>query len=89
MTDDESREVRRKAERIERERRKTPMFWRDLAHVGVLGWVFILPVVTLSWLGHLAARASGTLWPAVVGVLSGVGLGAYLVYRDVRRSLEE
>jgi len=82
-------EVRRKAERIERERRRKPMFWRDLAHVGVLGWVFILPVVALSWIGHLLARTSGALWPAVVGVLGGVALGAYLVYRNVARSLEE
>lgn len=89
MTDAESEQVRRKAERIERERRKKPMFWRDLAHVGVLGWVFILPVVTLSWLGHLAAQASGELWPAIVGVLGGVALGAYLVYRNVKGSLEE
>lgn len=90
MTDDATGEtVKRKASEIRRERRKKPVFWKHLAQVGVLGWVFILPVIGLAWIGHAVAEAAGVLWPAVVGVISGVFLGAYLVWRNVRDSLDE
>ncbi|HJL15234.1 MAG TPA: hypothetical protein RMH99_06235 [Sandaracinaceae bacterium LLY-WYZ-13_1] len=79
--------VRRKARQIERDRRKKPVFWQHLAHVGVLGWVFMLPVVTLAWVGHLAADATGELWPALVGLAAGLLLGGYLVWRNLRDSL--
>ena len=89
MTEDATGEtVKRKAAEIQRERRKKPVFWRHLAHVGVLGWVFMLPVIALAWIGHLIAAATHQLWPAVVGVLTGVLLGGYLVWRNVRDSLD-
>ena len=56
-------EVRRKAARVKR-RRGRPALFRHLAHVGVLGWVFILPVIGLTWAGHLIGRWRGETWPA-------------------------
>lgn len=81
--DPTSAALRRKARRIRR-RRARPRIFAHLAHVGVLGWVFILPVVGLTYLGHLAGRASGTTWPAVAGLLGGLALGAYLTWRNVK-----
>ncbi len=90
MTEDRTGEtVKRKAERIQRERGKRPVFWKHLAHVGVLGWVFMLPVIALAWIGRLVADMTGQLWPAVAGVVSGILLGGYLVWRNVRDSLAE
>lgn len=80
--------LRRKARRM-RKRRERPRIFAHLAHVGVLGWVFILPVVGLAYLGHLASRATGALWPAVAGLLAGLALGAYLTWRNVRDGLRQ
>ncbi|MGF1465539.1 MAG: AtpZ/AtpI family protein [Sandaracinaceae bacterium] len=81
-------EVARKAERIRRGRDSRGT-WRHLAQVGVLGWGFILPVIACAWLGHWVAERTGTLWPAVVGVLAGLGIGGFVVWRSVRDSLDE
>ena len=84
-----SEEVRRKAQRIRRDRRREPRLFRHLAHVGVLGWVFVLPVIALAWFGHFLTQRTGQIAWAVGGVLSGVAIGAYLVFRNVRDSLED
>lgn len=85
---DPSLEVRKKAHRIRQHRHRPLRLFEPLAQVGVLGWLFILPAVALAYLGHRVARSTGTLWPAVVGVVFGIGLGGYVMWRNVRRSLE-
>lgn len=87
-SDETADEVKRKAGRIRR-RRDRPATWRHLAHVGVLGWVFVLPTVACAWLGHWIAVRSDRLWPAIVGVAAGVVLGTYLVWRNLREALDE
>lgn len=82
-------EVRRKAERMARARRGRESMWRYLAHVGVLGWMFILPVVLGAAGGHLLARWTGIRFLAVVGLLFGLAAGSYVAWRQVRHSLED
>lgn len=82
-------QVRRKAERMARARRSHDSMWRYLAHVGVLGWMFILPVVLGAAGGRFLARWSGQRWLAVVGLLVGLAAGSLVVWREVRHSLED
>lgn len=85
--DDRTTEVvRRKAERIERARRSRPA-WRHLATIGVLGWMFVLPLLLFAYLGHFVTQRTGELWPAVAGVGLGLAAGAYLAWRQLRREL--
>ncbi len=90
MSEDErtSDIVRRKAARIERGRKSKPT-WRYLAHVSVLGWMFALPLLALTYAGHLIALRLGQLWPAVLGLVLGLALGGYLVWRQLSRDLED
>lgn len=90
MSDDEqtSELVRRKAERIERARRSRPA-WRQLVHVSVLGWLFALPLLALTYVGHVIAQRTGQLWPAALGVALGVALGGYLVWWQLSRELAD
>ena len=100
-SDDEAREqiapsrdpaleqVRRKAARMLRGRRPQPTVWRYLAQVGVLGWLFILPVVGLAALGRWIGRVLGEPRLALAGLLAGLALGASLVWRSVQRSLSD
>ena len=82
-------EVRRKAERMARARKNRDSMWRYLAHVGVLGWMFILPVVLGAAGGHVLARWTGMRFLAVMGLLLGLGTGAYVAWRQVHQSLED
>jgi len=85
--DDTAETVERKAVRLRR-RRRPPGLFAHLAQVGVLGWVFVLPVVALAWAGHLVGLALGErVWPAVAGLLAGLALGAYLTWRNLREGL--
>ena len=80
--------LRRKARRMRR-RGERPRIFAHLAHVGVLGWVFILPLVGLTYLGHLAGRAIGATWPAVAGLLVWLALGVYVTWRNVKDGVTE
>lgn len=82
-------EVRRKAERMARARKSRDSMWRYLAHVGVLGWMFILPVVLGAAGGHLLARWTGIRFLAIAGLLVGLATGTYVAWRQVRHSLED
>jgi uncharacterized membrane protein YfcA len=79
----------RKVAAVERTRQRRAPLWRQLAHVGALGWLLALPVV----LGGLAGRAIGSLvdaqWPALTGLLLGLVIGLVAVYAAVKRSLSE
>lgn len=90
MSEDEQTSdlVRRKAARIERARKSKPA-WRQLVHVSVLGWLFALPLLALTYAGHWVAQRIGQLWPAGLGVVLGVALGGYLVWRQLSRELRD
>jgi ATP synthase protein I len=82
-------EVRRKAARMARGRARGATPWRHLVHVGVLGWMFILPVVGGAFLGGALARITGRAMFAIGPLLLGVAAGAYGVWRQVRGSLRD
>jgi hypothetical protein len=81
--------VRRKVERMRRARETRLPLWRHLAHVGVLGWLFILPALGAMLLGRTAERLTAVPGLTVAGLIAGLALGAFLVARSVRRSLNE
>lgn len=81
--------VRRKAARMARARGARLPLWKHLAHVGVLGWLFILPALAMMLLGRWLGQLAGVPLLTVGGLLVGLLLGAYLVARSVRRSLND
>ncbi|MCA9627645.1 MAG: AtpZ/AtpI family protein, partial [Myxococcales bacterium] len=81
--------VRRKAARMASARRERQRFWQSLAHVGVLGWVFVIPVILFAFVGRLLARLSGQPALAVGLILLGVGVGAYGVWHQLRPSVRD
>lgn len=82
-------QIRRKAERLARSRRRPPSFWRQLGNVGVLGWLFILPLVGFMGLGHWLGRRVELPWLGLAGGALGLFAGGYGVYRAMRKSLDE
>jgi len=80
--------VRRTAARMEKRRRERSGFWRHLGHVGVLGWIFVLPLVAAMGLGHWIGRRTGSLVPPLVGAGVGLFAGGWGVWRAITRDLE-
>jgi ATP synthase protein I len=77
--------VRRCRARDERFRREgEPPMARQLAWIGVLGWLIVTPILAGIFLGRwLDARlASGVFWTATLLFL-GLCLGAFLAWRRV------
>lgn len=87
--EDSLKQVRAKADRMARARRGRSTLWRSLVHVGTLGWLFILPLVALTALGRSLGMHFGQRAYAIAGLLAGLVLGGYLVWRNLRHSLEE
>jgi len=83
------REVREKAERLSRARQREGGFWRHVAHVGSLGFVFVLPLVTGAVLGHYVAERTGRRGLALVLLLVGLLAGAFGSWRLIQESLRE
>lgn len=81
--------VRRKVDRLRRARGQKHSLFRALAHVGVLGWLMILPLVGFTALGHALDVMFAMRSLALSGVLLGLVIGGYLVWRSVDRELEE
>jgi len=84
-----AREVRRKAERMARARRQHGMGWEQLAHVGSLGFLFVLPVLLGAFGGRWLERAHEVPKAGLVGVAMGLLLGGYLGGRQLYRALHE
>lgn len=81
------RSVRERAERRRRaEREGGPSFGRQLAQVGVLGWMVVTPALLLLFLGRWLDRrlGSGIFWSAPLLML-GVLLGCWSAWRWIRR----
>lgn len=82
-------QVRQKVRRMAHARARQPQLWRHVAQVGTLGWLFILPVVGMSALGHFMQVRLGQRIYGVAGVLAGLAIGGYVVFIHVQRSLRE
>jgi len=89
LPDDVTDSVRKKARRFSRSRRRRQSFWRDLGHVGALGWTFVLPVIAAAVLARIAVRGSDRPFLGLAVLLLGVLAGAYAVARQMKRSLDE
>ena len=91
MTDDDKtiQAIRKKAERMHDARRKPWSPWSHFAQAGAVGWVFILPVVACAIIGHLVVRGTGRPLVGAACVILGVVLGGYLVWRQLRRVIDE
>lgn len=89
MPDGLARSVRARAERRRRgEREGEPSFGRQLAQVGVLGWMVVTPALLLLFLGRWLDHklGSGIFWSAPLLML-GVSLGCWSAWRWVRRGM--
>jgi ATP synthase protein I len=87
--EDYVREVRRKARRLARARKRRGGFWRHLAHVGSLGFVFVLPVLAGAALGRVVAEKTNRPGVALVMLFVGLVTGGYASWRLIQQSLSE
>ena len=87
--EDYVREVREKARRLSRARARQGGFWRHLAHVGSLGFVFDLPLMGGAVLGRYLAARTGLPGVAFLLILVGLAAGAYASWRLIQQSIEE
>jgi ATP synthase protein I len=81
------RSVHERADRRRRaEREGEPSFGRQLAQVGVLGWMVVTPALLLLFLGRWLDRwlGSGIFWSAPLLML-GVSLGCWTAWRWIRK----
>jgi ATP synthase protein I len=70
-----------------RSRRASQPLWRHLVHVGVLGWVFVLPVVLGAVLGRMLEHWTGRRGAALAALLLGVLVGMYAAWRELSGGL--
>jgi ATP synthase protein I len=80
------RQVRGKAQRLSRARQREGGFWRHVAHVGSLGFVFVLPLVAGAALGRVVAERTGHPVFALALLLLGLLVGAFGSWRLIRQS---
>ncbi len=83
------REVRGKAQRLTRARQRGDGFWRYVAHVGSLGFVFALPLVAGAALGRFLAERTGLRGVGLGLLLLGLVAGAFGSWRLIQQSLEK
>ena len=86
---DASRHIADKVARLRAARANHAGLWHHLAHVGVLGWVFILPVIGGVMLGRWLAHGLHASWPTLAGIIAGVLVGGVGVWLQLRRSLDD
>jgi len=86
--DEAKPELERKVARMRRARRRKGTAWTTLVHVGALGWMLVLPVLAGVALGYPLAKRLGHPWPAMLGLLLGLVVGVYVVWRSVSRSFQ-
>lgn len=81
--------VRKKAVRRERATRQRRSFWSHLSSVGILGWVFVLPVIAFTLLGKVLADRYDRPAITLVGLAFGLLTGGLSAYRNIQKSLAE
>lgn len=79
----------KKAARLRQARRPGDNSLYTLAQVGVLAWMFLLPVLLAGWISHFALRDSSDRWMSVPLLVLGVLIGAAFVRRKVAQLLAE
>ena len=79
----------RKIARLKRARRAQRSPWQTAILAGSLGWMLVLPAVLGGLGGHHLGRQLDQAWPAATGVIAGLAIGIYGVWRSVRRTLNE
>jgi ATP synthase protein I len=63
--------------------------WQQVARVGTLGWMIVLPIVAGAVLGHMLDRAfdTGVRW-ALALMFVGVVAGGYSLWRAMQEGVE-
>jgi ATP synthase protein I len=81
------RAVRLREERRARWRREGERpFWRNLAVVGALGWLIVLPPIAGAFIGHWLDRFAGTGIMFSAGlIVAGAAAGFYLAWRRMHQ----
>lgn len=86
-SDDLKNEIERQTQRLQKAEQERPSIIGQTVYIGVLGLLFVLPVIGGAYLGHwLDSLASGysirwTLSLILLGVLIGA-INVYLTIRD-------
>lgn len=86
---DAREDLDRKIAQLQRSRASERSLWRTAIHAGTLGWMLVLPAVLGGIGGHYLGKQMTSTWPAVAGVVIGLSVGIYGVWRAVKRSLDE
>lgn len=75
---------RRLARRHHWLRHGAPTLGGQLARVGVLGWIIVVPTLLGAWLGHFLDRAGGggIFWSGSL-MAAGIGLGCWSAWKWV------
>lgn len=87
MKPETRQKVTRRAQRMDAGRKRARGFWSGLGLVGAVGWMLVLPMVAGGFAGHVADLHTGSgVTFALAGLLLGLCIGAYTVWRYVIRS---
>lgn len=78
--------ARRDAERLARAEQERPTVLAQTAYIGVLGLVFVLPVIAGAYLGHwIDSHAEGySMRWTLSFIFLGVAIGGFNVYHLIR-----
>lgn len=86
LRDDLKKQVERQAQRMKKAEREQPTLMGQTVYIGMLGLLFVLPVIGGAYLGHwLDNMATGySIRWTVSMILLGVIIGAINVYLFIR-----
>ncbi|PRP94853.1 AtpZ/AtpI family protein [Enhygromyxa salina] len=84
-----ARQLEQQARRHQRNNRgRAPSLWQQVARVGTLGWMIVLPIVAGALVGHLLDLRfdSGVRW-ALALMFLGLITGGYALYRAMQEGM--
>lgn len=86
-----ARRIEEQARRRARSRReKVGNLWQQVARVGTLGWMIVLPIVGGALVGHLLDRRFGTGVRWALALMSvGVVAGGFALWRAIQEGAEK